>query len=258
MSLSGRNALVTGAGRGIGAAIATTLAAAGARIVLAARTSRHLDAVAAEIAAGGGQAVPLPCDVTSESAVQQLARDATDAVGAIDILVNNAGTAHSAPLAKISLDDWQRLFLVNATSTFLCMRAFVPAMMDREWGRVVNIASVAGIMGDQYIASYSAAKHAVLGLTRSVAAEAAQRGVTVNAVCPGYVDTPMTDESVRRIATATGRSERDARDAILARTAQRRLITPEEVAHVVLSLCHESAHGVNGASIIIDGGNLRV
>ncbi len=174
----------------------------------------------------------------------------------MDILVNNAGIAHSAPLIRTDLGDWNRLLAVNATGTFLCTRAFLPGMIERGWGRVVNVASVAGLAGARYIAAYAASKHAVIGLTRSAAAEVAERGVTVNAICPGYVDTPMTTESLRRIAEKTGRSEAEALDAILAGTPQRRLIEPDEVAHAVISLCAEAARGINGQSIVIDGGEL--
>ena len=169
----------------------------------------------------------------------------------------NAGVQSSAPVIDLPLEEWERVLRVNATGTFLCTRAFVSGMVERGWGRIINIASVAGVTGDRYISAYSASKHAVLGLTRSVAAEVARQGVTVNAICPGYVDTPMTDASVARIQEKTGRTESEALDAILATTPQRRLIRPSEVAHMVVSLCHEEATSINGEAIIIDGGHLR-
>ncbi len=257
MGLEGLGAVVTGGGRGIGSAVARALADAKVRVVVAARTSSEITAVAEAIAADGGSAYALECDVTDETSVARLAMLARDRLGAIDILVNNAGIALSALVHKTSLQDWNRQFAVNATGTFLCTRAFVPHMVERGWGRIINIASVAGVTGDQYVSAYSASKHAVLGLTRSVAAEVVRHGITVNAICPGYVDTAMTDASIARIKAKTGRSNADALEAILATTPQHRLIHPTEVAHMVLSLCHEEAGSINGEAIVIDGGHLR-
>ncbi len=256
MPLHGKTAVVTGGGRGIGAAIARALAEAGAELIISARTRAQIEIVAAELTGAGHRAQALACDVTDETSVAELARDAHERMGRIDILVNNAGVAHSAPLRRINLDDWNRLFAVNATGTFLCTRAFLPGMVERGWGRVVNIASVAALSGAKYIAAYAAAKHAVLGLTRSVAAEVAANGVTVNAVCPGFVDTDMTRESVERIVAKTGMSKDQALQAILDQTPQRRLIAPEEVAHAVLALCDDKAKSITGQAIVLDGGGL--
>ncbi len=256
MPLQNKAAVVTGGGRGIGAAIARALAEAGAELIVSARTRSEIETVAAELKSAGHRAHALTCDVTDEKSVAELARAAHERVGRVDILVNNAGVAHSAPLRRITLDDWNRLFAVNATGTFLCTRSFLSGMVERGWGRVVNIASVAALSGSKYIAAYAAAKHAVLGLTRSVAAEVAANGVTVNAVCPGYVDTDMTRESLERIAIKTGMSEAQALQAILDHTPQGRLIAPEEVAHVVLTLCDEKAKSVTGQAIVLDGGGL--
>ena len=257
--LAGHTAIVTGGGRGIGEAVARGLAGAGAGVVLAARTEEEIERLAAELTALEHRATAVTCDVTDPESVNRLA-ESSDALGPgwgrVDILVNNAGIAHSAPLPRTDLADWNRLLAVNATGTFLCTRAFLPGMIERGWGRVVNIASVAGLTGARYIAAYAASKHAVIGLTRSAAAEVAERGVTVNAVCPGYVDTPMTAASLRRISEKTGRSEAEALELILEGTPQRRLIEPEEVAHAVVSLCAEAARGINGQSIVIDGGEL--
>ena len=175
----------------------------------------------------------------------------------MDILVNNAGIAMAAPLVRTSLADWQRLLDVNATGAFLCTRAFLPSMFERGWGRIVNIASTAAISADRYIGAYAASKHALLGLTRAAAAEAATSGVTVNAVCPGFLRTDMTAESVARVAAATGRTPDEAQAAIAARNPQRRLIEPDEVAAAVAYLCSDAARGVNGASLLLDGGELR-
>ena len=254
MSLEGRCAVVTGAGRGIGEAVARALAGAGASVVVAARTREQIEAVAASLRDAGRTAYAIPCDVTDPDAVERLAREAVERLGHVDILVNNAGGAGSAPLHRLTLEDWNRLFTLNATSAFLCTRAFAPAMAERGWGRIVNIASVAGLMGARYIAAYAAAKHAVVGFTRAVAAELAASGVTVNAVCPTYVDTDMTRESIARIVEKTGLTEQEARDRLVAMNPQGRLIEVDEVAHVVLALCGEGARGINGQAIAIDGG----
>jgi 3-hydroxybutyrate dehydrogenase len=256
MSLDGRGAVVTGGGRGIGAAVARSLARAGAAVVVAARTLDQVERVAAELRGAGRSAWAVVCDVTRPESVGELGRRAIERLGHVDILVNNAGLAHSAPLHKIALEDWNLLFAVNATGTFLCTQAFVPGMLERKWGRVVNVASVSGLTGARYIAAYAASKHAVLGFTRAVAAEVALQGVTVNAVCPGYVDTDLTRESVERIVRETGRTREQALQALLERVPQRRLIEPEEVAHAVLALCDDLAKGVNGQAIVIDGGAL--
>lgn len=256
MRLEGRTAVVTGGGRGIGATIAHALAEAGAAVLVAARSTGEVEEVAGSIVDAGGQAFAARCDVTDPGDVSALASTAADRLGAVDILVNNAGASSSAPLHHLTLEEWNRLFAVNATSTFLCTQAFAPGMVERGWGRVINIASVAGLAGARYIAAYAAAKHAVLGFTRSIAAELADTGVTINAICPGYVDTPMTDASIARIVEKTGRPAEEARAAILATSPQNRLIEPGEVAHMVLSLCHDEARGINGQAIVIDGGGL--
>ena len=258
--LDGRGALVTGGGRGIGAAIARRLSAAGAAVVVCARKEAEIGAVADELREYGGQACAIPCDVTDPEAVDVLARAAIEWLGetglAPDILVNNAGAASSAPVTALSLAEWDGMIAVNATSTFLCTRALLDGMMERGWGRVVNVASVAALSGARYIAAYAAAKHAVLGFTRCAAAEAAAHGVTVNAVCPGYADTPMTETSIERIVRKTGRSMEEALASILSASPQHRLIEPDEVAHAVLALVAEDARGINGQAIVIDGGGL--
>ena len=178
-------------------------------------------------------------------------------LGPVDILVNNAGIALGAPLAKTSLEEWQRVMDVNATGTFLCTRAWLPAMAARGWGRVVNIASTAGLSGDRYMSAYVASKHAVVGFTRAVAAEVAGKGVTVNAVCPGYLETDMTEGTLNTIVETTGRSRAEALEAIVSRSPQKRLVSADEVAAAVLYLCGEGARGITGTSLVIDGGELR-
>jgi len=257
VTLAGRGAVVTGAGRGIGMAVARALAGVGAAVVVAARTRDAIEAVAMELRAAGGRAWAVSCDVTNLANVQALARAAETHLGHVDILVNNAGVSHSAPLQKITLEDWNRILTVNATGTFLCTQAFLPRMVERRWGRVVNIASVAGLGGGKYIAAYSASKHAVVGFTRSAAAEVAGTGVTVNAVCPGYVDTNMTRESVARIAAKTKMSPEAALRAALETTGQRRLISPEDVAHAVLTLCDDAGRETNGETVVIAEGGAQ-
>jgi len=251
-SLRGRVAVVTGAGRGIGAACARALANSGADVVLAARTRDQIAAKAAEIQATGRRTRAVVCDVTSEASVQALAREATE-LGPVAVLVNNAGAAGSMPLARTSLDEWNRLMAVNATGAFLCTRAFLPGMLERKWGRVVNVASTAGLSGAKYLAAYTAAKHALVGLTRSAAAEVANTGVTVNAVCPGFVDTEMTVETVGRIVAKTGRTREEALAAALASAGQTRLISADEVAELVVSLATAMSHPPNGEAVILDG-----
>ena len=204
IDLKGRGAVVTGGGRGIGATIARSLAEAGAGVAVSARTESEIEEVAAELREGGHKAVAIPCDVTDPEQIAALRAAAERELGTVDILINNAGIATTAPLAAMKLEKWNRIFAVNVTGTFLCTQAFLPAMAERGWGRVINIASIAGKMGAPYISAYAASKHAVVGFTRAVASEVATTGVTVNAVCPGYVETSMLENSLERIVKKTG------------------------------------------------------
>ncbi len=256
MDLAGKKAVVTGGGRGIGKAVARALCEAGASVLVASRTTTQVEAVAAELREAGHDAHFAKLDVTDEKSVRALAAAANDKLGQVDILVNNAGIATSAPVKAQTLEEWNHVMAVNATGTFLCTQAFVTDMTSRGWGRVVNIASIASRMGAPYISAYTASKHAVLGFTRAVAAEVAKKGVTVNAVCPGYVDTEMTIESVERVMKQTKLGREDALTAILRTASQSRLITPREVAFVVASLCNEEARGINGQAVVVDGGGL--
>ncbi len=249
--------MVTGGGRGIGSAVARALVREGASVVVSARTSGEIEAVADGLRQAGGQAWSVVCDVTDPEQIRRLAEEANGHLGSVHILVNSAGIASSAPLKSIELDEWNRLMAVNATAPFLCTQAFMPGMMSAGWGRVITIASVAGKVGHPYVAAYSASKHAVIGFTRAVAAEVAGKGVTVNTVCPGYVDTPMTDQSVARIANRTGMSEADAREHLNLLNPQGRLIEPEEVAHQVINLCDPLARGINGQAVVVDGGAVQ-
>jgi NAD(P)-dependent dehydrogenase (short-subunit alcohol dehydrogenase family) len=250
-TLAGRGAVVTGAGRGIGRAVAQALASRGAALMVAARTGSDVQRLAEELTERGARAWFLQCDVTQPDDVGRLAGAAVARLGAVDILVNNAGTAASAPVRKITLDEWNRMLSVNATSAFLCTQAFLPGMTARGWGRIVNVASVAGLRGERYIAHYSAAKHALVGLTRSVAAEVHGTGVTVNAVCPGYVDTPMTERTLANVAAIKGVDREAALAAVLRAAGQRRLLTAEEVAAAVAELCEDPGER-NGEAVILE------
>jgi 3-hydroxybutyrate dehydrogenase len=254
MSLKGRGAVVTGGGRGIGRAVARALAEEGAAVVVSARSTKEIEAVAAELVTDGHTAHAITCDVADEASVKTLAEAAAKLLGTVDVLVNNAGIALSNPVKRLPLEEWNRIMAINATGTFLCTRAFIQGMIDRGWGRVINVASVAGLRGGRYIAAYSASKHAQIGFTRALAAEVADQGITVNAICPGYVDTPMTEYSVSRMVEKAGISEEDALEHILALSPQHRLIRPEEIAHVTVMLCGKNGEGISGQAIAIDGG----
>ena len=254
MPLAGRTAIVTGGGRGIGRAIALDLAAAGVKVALASRTRAETDATARE--AGQG-AVALTADVADPASVKTLFRDARAALGDIDILVNAAGVAPSAPLVRTTDEQWRQALEVNLSGPFYCLREALPSMTARGWGRVVNVASIAGKAGIPYIAAYAASKHGLLGLTKVAALECAARGVTVNAVCPGYVDTPMTDESIRRVMEKTGLPAADVRKRLEDSSPQGRLYTAAEVSALVLFLCGDAAAGINGQALSIDGGTVQ-
>ncbi len=257
MILEGKAAVVTGGGRGIGAAIAQILVREGAKVVVSARSTNEIAGVAEGLGGAENQVWAVPCDVTEPEQVAALYRESVARLDQVDILVNNAGIADSAPLKSITLESWNRILAVNATGTFLCTQTFLPAMVERGWGRVVNIASIAGKTGGRYMAAYVASKHAALGFTRAVAAEVATTGVTVNAVCPGFVDTPMTDQSVARIVEKTGTQAGRAREGLERMSPQNRLMQPEEVAFQVLSLCDPRARGVNGQGLVLDGGAVQ-
>ncbi|NNF14354.1 MAG: SDR family oxidoreductase [Gemmatimonadetes bacterium] len=251
--LKGYHAVVTGGGRGIGAAAAIALAEAGAQVSVAARNETQVVEIAAAMRENGHEAFAFRCDVTDPHQVRDLALSATEAMGRIDILVNNAGTATSNPLPKITLPEWQHILSVNATGTFLCSQAVFNQMKERRWGRIVNVASIAGVEGDKYISAYTAAKHAVVGFTRAMAVEARGTGVTFNAVCPGYVDTPLTDETISRIMRQTGRSWQESLSALLEQAGQPRLIRAHEVAASILDLCTEEAGSRSGELVLLDG-----
>ena len=248
-SLEGRHALITGGGTGIGAATARQLSAAGAKITVTGRRREPLEAIAGEV--GGAIA---QCDVTDRAAVDRAFDEARAANGPIDILVVNAGIAESAPFHKMTRDSWDRIIATNLTGAFDCAQAALPDLLKSDNGRLVFIASVASLRGIPYAAHYGASKHGLLGLSRSLAAEYARSTMTVNAICPGYVDTPMTDQSVARVVEKTGRSDDDARAAITSMNASGRLVDPDGVANLVLTLCLPKSRDINGAALTIDGG----
>ena len=243
--LAGKLALITGGGRGIGAAIARAFAAAGARVVVCGRNKADLDAVARET---GGIALQL--DLLDRASTDRVLAT----VGDVDVLVNNAGAAESASLEKTTDAVWDRIMELDATAPFRVTRALVPGMVKKGWGRVVNIASNAGVSGYGYTTAYCAAKHAMVGMTRALAIDLARTGVTINALCPGWVDTQMVEEAVTRIASKTGRSIDEARTQLASMSPQRRMIEPAEVAHTALMLCDHNARGIHGQTIVIDGG----
>jgi NAD(P)-dependent dehydrogenase (short-subunit alcohol dehydrogenase family) len=251
-ALKGRTALVTGGGRGIGRAIALALGRAGAALVLIGRTDAALRSVAGELGeAGGLPSAGYVVDVADPAAVLGALDRIRAEQPAIDILVNNAGVAESAPLARTDLALWQRHLAVNATAPYLFTRALLPGMLERGWGRVINIASTVGLEGAPYIAAYAASKHALVGLTRSVAAEVAGRGVTVNAVCPGYVATELAVRAAARISEKTGQSQADAMAALARLNPSGRLIGADEVATAVLALAGEAAAGRTGETLVL-------
>ena len=255
-SLSGRRALVTGGGRGIGRAVVLDLARAGAAVAVAARTRSEVESVARAIVAAGGQAVAVEMDVTDPDRVRAAFASAREALGGIDILVSGAGIAPTAPLARTTDAVWRQVLETNLSGTFYCLREALPEMTARGWGRVVHLASIAGKTGYPYIGAYAASKHGVLGLTKCAALEVATTGVTVNAVCPGYVDTPMLETGVARIVEKTGLTADEARRRLADMSPQKRLYTAEEVSALVLFLCSESAAGINGQALSIDGGTV--
>ena len=257
-----RHALITGAGAGIGAAIALQLARAGCRLTLCGRSQERLQLQAESLR---GQVPDLsvliaPMDVSEMASVQAAVQQAQDRWGAVNILVNNAGQAHSQPFAKTDAKLWHQMISVNLTGTYHCIQAVLPGMLDAAKagtpGRIVNIASTAGLKGYPYVSAYVAAKHGVVGLTKALALELARKGVTVNAVCPGYTDTDIVREAVQNMVKKTGKSDTQARLALVAHNPQQRLVQAHEVAHSVLCLCAAGSDAINGQAIAIDGGEM--
>jgi NAD(P)-dependent dehydrogenase (short-subunit alcohol dehydrogenase family) len=257
-SLAGRHAIVTGAARGIGAAIAQVLAAAGARVSLLGRHLGKLQSTAADIRAAHptSETLALAADVSDSAAVTRALASARARFGSVHILINNAGQAGSATFLKTDEALWHRMLAVNLTGTYLCTRAALPDMLQGSFGRIINIASTAGLRGYAYVTAYTASKHGVVGLTRALALEIASSSVTVNAICPGYTDTDIVREAIGTIVSQTGRSPEEARAALVRTNPQRRLIEPQEIAHAALWLCGAHSASITGQCLTIAGGEV--
>jgi 3-hydroxybutyrate dehydrogenase len=277
MSLTGKHAFITGGGRGIGAACARALLAQGASVTIAGRDLATLERTASALAALHDAAPPAVAtaathgaivspagprifvqqlDVTDEASVHAAMEAAVAALGPIVILVNNAGQAQPAPFAKTSTEHWQQMLNVNLTGAFHCTQAALPHMLQQGWGRIINVASTAGLKGYKYVSAYVAAKHGLIGLTRALALELATKNITVNAVCPGYTETDIVAGAISNIMQKTGRSEEQARAELAAGNPQQKLVQPEEVAHTVVWLCHPASSAMNGQSIAVAGGEV--
>ncbi len=263
--LTGRHALVTGGNRGIGAAIAAMLVDEGASVTITARNRDTLESKAAALrgrthapdrAPDSTKVCAIVLDVTDADAIASVFAQASADLGPIDILVNNAGAADSAPFKHLDRAHWDRILAVNLTSVYECCRAALPTMLENKYGRIINIASTAGLRGYAYVAAYAAAKHGVIGLTRSLALETARRGVTVNAICPGYTETDMAAQAIATIQQKTGRSAEEARDELARFNPQGRLVTTEEVAAAARWMCLPGSDAITGQSIAVAGGEI--
>lgn len=247
-SLDDRHALVTGGATGIGLAVTKSLASAGARVTIASRNVERVTAVAAELNGVTGRSL----DVTDPESIDAV----FDAAGPVDILVNNAGIALAAPFDKTTPEKWSNVMAVNLTGVYLCTQAALKSMRERDSGRIINIASTAGLKGYAYISAYAASKHGVVGMTRSLALELAATGITANCICPGFVDTDIVAEAVANITSKTGRSKKEALAELVKHNPQKRLITPAEVADAVLWLCQNTSCSITGQAIVVAGGEI--
>ena len=256
--LKGKIVLVTGAGRGIGRSIALAFGASGSQVVVAGRNRAVLNTVAEEIRSLGAKALPLTCDVTRKEEVQFLKDKITNQLGAVQILINDAGVAPAASFLEMEDQLWHDVLKVNLDGTYHCCKVFLPGMTASGWGRIINIASTVAKVAYFHTAAYTTSKHAVLGLTRALAIEMARTGVTVNAICPGYVDTELTLHNARLMAEKTGKRIEDALALFKGSSPQNRLIAPEEVADLVLMLASNASDGITGQAINVDGGAVMV
>ncbi len=252
-----RHALVTGASRGIGFSVAQKLLAQGLNVTLVGRGQAGLEAACAKLG-HDGQVGWAAADIGQAAAVRQAFEQARARFGVVDVLVNNAGQAVSERFDRLDEAGWHKMIEVNRTGTVHCIQAALPDMYAQNWGRIVNVASTAGLAGYAYVSAYCAAKHGVVGLTRSLALEAARKGVTVNAVCPGYTETDLVQEALDNIMAKTGMTRDQAKAQLAKGNPQGRLVQPEEVADAIAWLCQEGASAVNGQAIPVDGGEVMV
>lgn len=250
--------LVTGSSRGIGRSIARAFAAHGSQVVLTGRTQATLESVAEEIHRLGGKALPLTCDVTHKEQVEALKDKVTSQLGPVQVLINNAGIAPAAGFLEMADNLWEEVLRVNLTGTYYCSKVFLPEMIASRWGRIINIASIVAKVAFSHTSAYTTSKHAVLGLTRALALEMARSGVTVNAICPGYVETDLTLNNAKLMAEKTGKGVEEALQLMKGSSPQQRLIAPAEVAELALMLASKSADGITGQAINIDGGAVMV
>jgi NAD(P)-dependent dehydrogenase (short-subunit alcohol dehydrogenase family) len=258
MDAASRSVLVTGGAGGLGRVLARTFAEAGYAVAITGRTETRLKSTADEIRRRGGTVRYFVCDVTSQSDVERLERDILRDLGSLQILLNNAGIARAARFLDMSHALWQEILQTNLTGAYNCSRVFLPGMIRDKWGRIINIASTAAKVGYPYVAAYTASKHGILGLTRALALETARSGITVNAICPGYLNNERTRDNARRMAEETGRREEDILGLFAATAPQNRLIEPEEVASLALLLAGDKCAAITGQAINIDGGTVMI
>jgi NAD(P)-dependent dehydrogenase (short-subunit alcohol dehydrogenase family) len=248
-----RHALVTGGGQGIGAAVARAMAKQGMRVTILGRRINVIQAMADH---DPEHLFAVAADVTDPDQVAAALKLSESHFGSVEVLINNAGQAQSAPFLKMDMNLWQQMLSVNLTGTMICSQAVLPAMLKSGWGRIVNVASTAGQIGYAYVSAYCAAKHGVLGLTKSLALELATKGITVNAVCPGFTETDLVRESIDRVVAKTGRTPEQAMAEFVKTNPQGRLVQPEQVADAVMWLCSEGASAVTGQAISVSGGEV--
>lgn len=246
--------LITGGSGGLGRALAEGFAAQGCRVVITARDSMKLTAAADQMARNGAQVLALPCDISRREQVRGLGKEITARWGAVQILINNAGIARAVNFTDMPDDLWDETLETNLTGAYNCCKVFLPAMREAAWGRIINIASTTAKVGYSHVTAYTASKHGLLGLTRSLALETARLGVTVNAICPGYLDDERTRENARVMAEKTGKSVGDVLKLFAASAPQNRLIAPDEVASLALLMTSERLGGMTGQAINVDGG----